>query len=554
MSLLPGFSKLAFSLFLVSSFLFLVTNPTFAQPATPDPKPCENTLYTDKLTKIVLEPQVQQLSATDLPGNPGEIQHTFTFHVDFSKLSAIFAQPNSDYPEGRFQDAAHRQTDILSLDQPSFNLFHGPGQKVAPKVMVDQLKQKYVKYISEKPQQAESGNLYFDISGQNPKTIFDLVSTFGEPNPPSLGGNREVWLTTWGQYWEKIPTAVSEFYYGIFTYAVIEGEKGLKLLEEKGECPGKERRVFFVLPEYFRTASIANQLNNLVVPAAAQSSEEKFVDQNLLVQTANDTKNALAKFIQACLKPFKNLSLGSPLKKIIGLDFLHIVKDVYAAAVAPNPFNIPPVEKCPKPIAPLPDDKEGSGPFCSVPEFIYNTPNLNEGECQNVESPNKLDEGTNVKCTFQRNYQRAPLIGTEKDPGVWDSCTPTNDGSGRYTCTLTVRVYPIFYIPWLAPIWNNTTYSDENDKEAIFGDGKTGKEQETGRPGVYTLFKPNSVDFTVFPEGKNLPSKEQGAADELKQRFLGAADDNKVFSRDRALKPCALQEYLGIEAACKTGN
>ena len=573
MSLLPGLAKrlivngkwlIVISLF--SILLTLSTRSVFAAPGDPpNPQPCENGLFTDQLTKIVLEPKeytfVREGKETDPPIH---LEYTFTIDVDFSKLSAIFAPPNSDYLESRYQSEDHRQENILDLKSSDFNLFHGPGQKAAPKVMPDQLRVEYVNYVYNKPELAESANEYADINGQNPRTIYGLVAS-GDPNlqlpdldpntanptPPSWGGDKDVWQNGWAKYWEKIPTAVSEFYYGIFTFPLVVGAKDLELVKQ-GVCP-KSRRVYFVLPEYFRTTSIANQVNQLIVPKQAQSSGAKFVEENLEA-SANIPKTLLAKIIQTCLKPFLNNPISETLRKVvkISLNFVSPIKDAYAAILPPEGWG----ELCPAPIPILPNKKEGTGPFCSFPpnDPIDGDPQLEAGEsCQNVKSPNKLDDGTLVKCSFKSQKFVTEL--RIKNPG-WDSCeqigTDPDTGEPIYKCQLTIRVFPTFFIPWLAPIWNNAAYSDKDDAIAVFGAGKTGKSgQETGRPGVYSFFKPKSVDFAVFPQGNNLPSKEQGAADEIKQRFFGATDCNKEFSRDVALKPKALQETLGIKNKCE---
>ncbi len=546
--------------FLFSLFTLTFASPAFAQqPGPPNPQPCENTLYTDQFTKVVLEPLEHTFTRTGTDGEIVNLQHTFEVEVDFSKLAAIFAPPTSDYLESDFQEQTHRESNLLNLSSTELNSFHGPGQKAAPRVMVDQLKQKYVKYIYEKPEIAESANTYSDISGNNPKTIFDLLESFGEPNPPSLGGNPDSWSETWGLYWEKIPTAVNEFYYGLFRFPLVIGDAELRQIEE-GNCP-RSRAIYFVMPEYFRTTSIANQLNQAIVPKAVQSSSAKFVDDNLFSRAVDSTKTALAKIAEACLKPIANSPLTNALKKVIKIsfNFLSPIKDAYAAIAVPDdPFP----EKCPAPIPLLPNDKEGTGLFCSLPFYKPCTtpepcplePQLEAGEsCINVESPFKLDSGTNVRCTFRaQTFVRNPLIqkpGNER-LGGWDKCEEagtSSSGQPLYECRLTIRVFPTFYIPWLARIWNNTTYSDKADQIAVFN-----TDQETGKPGVYTFFKPNSVDFNVFPNGKNLPSKEQGASDQIKQRFFGATDCNKEFVRDIALKPKALQEALGIKAGCQT--
>lgn len=528
----------------LSLFTLTLTRPVFAAHTDnpthtePSPAPCTNPLFTDQLTKIVIEPKVITASVSR-----GREDHTSVeFEVDFSQLAAIFAPTNSDYLEGKFQEEAHRTANVLALENSQFNQFHAAGQKAAPKIIVDELKKEYVKYIYDHPHLPEASARYTDIKGEGQeKRIYDLIQEFGGlPNPPESGGDRSQWLSTWGQYWEKIPTAVSEFYYGVLTFSVVK--------KDIAACPDNLRRIYFVLPEYFRTTSVGNQLNQVIVPKAAQSSTAKFVDNNLKSAVTN-TKTALAKIVEACLKPFIDLdqTLAKTFRKVvkITLDWVNPIKPVYAAVKRPGDQlggGIP--EACPALIGTLPKDKKGTGPFCSFPEFDPGTGvrQLRDGDrCDNIPSQFKLDSGRGlwVKCTFVVNIN---LDSFETD------CPEGSD------CVITIKVFPVFYIPWLAPIWNNTTYSDQQDNIAIFGTGKTGKGQETGRPGIYTFFKPKSVDSAVFPDGKNLPSKEQGGAQAIKQRFFGAVDCAKEFTRDIALKPKALQENqrISVQTICKT--
>lgn len=546
MSLLPGL-KLVTSRWLLATSLFLLAASSAFAATSPDPRPCEDALYTDKFTKVVLEPKEHTFTVTGADGELVTLEHDFEVEVDFSELTAIFASSNSNYLEGKFQSDKHRFANITDLSSQDFVSYHGPGQEAAPKVLVDDLKENYVEYVYNKPTLAESNNKYTDIEGQgDPKTIYDLVTELGLPDPPQADEDRSDWLATWGRYWEKIPTAVDEFYYGIFRFPLVVGQKELEKVK-KGNCP-RSRAVYFVMPQYFRPTSIANQLNQMMVPKAAQSSSNKFVEENLLASAVNNAKAVLAEIAQNCLSFFADNPLATSLKKVIkiSLNFPTPVKNAYAAvSIPPDPFP----EKCPAPIPLLPNDKEGQGPFCSLPEFkpcIGESPctlerQLEPGEsCTNVDSPDKLDDGSLVKCIFKAQHFRTTLV--INNPG-WD-CEQLPDG--QYRCQLTIWVFPTFYIPWLAPIWNNTTYSDGADQIAVFNTN-----QETGKPGVYTFFKPNSVDFNVFPNGKNLPSKEQQAADDIKQRFFGATDCNKEFTRDIALKPKALQQHLGIKAGCE---
>lgn len=531
-----------FSLFTLtltsSAFAAHTDNPVITDP---NPQPCANPLYTNQFTKAVLQPQEFVFEKEGTDGQPFTLEKTFEVEIDFSKLSAIFASPNSNYLESKFQNEEHRHANIINSNSVVFNQFHGPGQKAAPKIMVDELKVKYVKYIYEHPHLPEADHKYTDINGQDPARIYDLITSrrFSyPPSPPEAGQDRTEWLATWGQYWEKIPTAVNEFYYGVFIFPIIDRLERIKEFEEKGVCVDSARRKYFVLPDYFRTTSIANQINQIIVPKEAQSSTAKFWD-NTLASTLTAPKTALAKVIQKCSEFFSDTSLTKLLQKVVKISFnlVNPIKDVYARVPIPNTL-----PECPQPIPILPKDKKGSGPFCSFPAAAPDgTPQLESGEqCQNVQSSNKLDSGTLVKCKFKSNpffSQRAINAA-----GSWDTCNPLP--GNRFKCTLTIRAYPIFYVPWLAPIWNNTTYSDkEKDQIAVVN-----TPQRTGKPGILAFFKPKSVDSTVFPEGKNLPSKEQESAQEIKQRFFGAVDCAKEFTRNIALKPKALQDDQRISA------
>src|SRR3989344_7150408 len=184
MKIAVRFLPVAFPVFLFFLFSFLILNSqlsiVLAAPGdSPNPKPCENAVETDQLTNNWItnengDPPInQEISRTGSPGQPVDVYLETFFTVDFSKLQAIFGEPNSNYLEGRFQDEAHREVDILNLGGADFNKFHGAGQKTTPKVMVDLLKIKVVEYVYNKPELAESANKYADIEGRDPKTIYE---------------------------------------------------------------------------------------------------------------------------------------------------------------------------------------------------------------------------------------------------------------------------------------------------------------------------------------------------------------------------------------------
>ena len=121
--------------------------------------------------------------------------------------------------------------------------------------MLDQLRTKYVKYIWENENLAESANKFADTNGQNPKTIYELVNTpgFGLPELP-IDRNSAEWQNNWGKYWEKIPTAYSEFYEGEIVFR--EESKGdpdladlIRIVETGSKCPDPLPRIIkFVMP------------------------------------------------------------------------------------------------------------------------------------------------------------------------------------------------------------------------------------------------------------------------------------------------------------------
>lgn len=591
MSLLPGFLKISTSLFLVSSFLFIVTNPVFAQPGPPDPQPCKNPVETDKLTDNYITDENRDapikfvnynnpinppaIPVTGKPGDSVPVSRSFTFTVDFSNLQALFSTTNSNYLEGKFQDDSHRLANIIELSGQNFNLFHGPGQKTSAKILVDDLRKKYVEYVYNKPTLPESANKYTDIEGKgDPKTIYDLVGEFGLPDPPKANEDRTQWLATWGRYWEKIPTAYSEFYYGKLEFKPAVGKKTIQQFEAGKLCLFSLPRVIkFVLPQFWRTTATSDQLNQIIVPIAAQS----FRDHGTINQTAN-SGNIISKAISLCKKLLDHTpkELVENLRKVIkiSLKLVNPITPVFAREEQ-NPIGCFKISK---------PAKKGDEKYCALP-----ADQLLPGEsCQNKIDENKLDqENPNVICTFNITWTGEVTIDPENKDGVFDRCD--DNGDGTYTCFLPVKIWPVFRIPWLAEIWNSTLYSDESE-------GSVTTQQETGRPGVYSFFTPQSVSDYFLPQSfasleqkckngdqsacdetsriasecakyggaemlvkyclpmlrsKSLPGKQiEGGEENLKKRFIGATDCGKEIVRDMALKPKALQEALGIKIDC----
>ena len=657
MSLLPGFKEVesgkwkveslitsTFRLFLVIFFLFityhlsLITGDAHAAPGQPNPMPCDG-IKTDKLTDNYVTnengepPFVEEVSKTGKPGDTVTIQVITYFQVDFSKLQAVFGISNSDYLEGKFQDEEHRTSNLLDLKSAAFNLFHGAGQKTTPKTIVDDLKVKYVEYVYNKPTLPEAANKYTDLNGQNAYTIYELISpplNFPyPPNPPEGDEDRTQWLEKWGKYWEKIPTAYSEFYTGFLEFYGIAGDKKYALIKEGLSCVDitpVRPAITFVMPEFWRTTSISDQLNQVVVPCAAQSWRHGVNDDNCgadLTDLENryasaQPENLLSKTMNLC----KNLIKGPPkfllqkLQKVvqISLNFVKPIKNVYAADPPPADGS-----SCIKILTP---GKEGNAPYCALPE----TSLMLGDACINKVSENKLDkENPNVICTFyvswevQQQYVIRNNINpdpTQRGNDDFDSCEDP-DGDGTFDCKITVRIWPVFRIPYLSEIWNNTLYSNEEEGAPNAG---VGSRQESGRPGIYSSFTPKAIYSKLFPNkyeqareaiedckngdsqaceaaipalfscigrtftlvellskppdelgdildeclanqlAKNLPgqvaSNVAGAktsvlganSGDAKERFIGATDCNKFFTRDIALKPKALQEELGINS------
>lgn len=546
-----------------------------APPPPPPPPPppvtldCSPPEWTDQFTKVSIEPLPENVvtvtysglapgSTVDLTNPPvapsPSLPNPFIVPEDLSKLPAPFAANTSNYLESPVGEQAHRDQNITALNSQDFNEYNRAAQKAAPVFMTDDLRVNYVKYVNNKPALKEAANTYSDYNGANPKTVAQMVTDYEAPVPPSHGGNQATWDTTWGLYWSKMPTAVDEYYLGFVNYLFAFGNPAWQAITNpdpsgaSGYCPFPKKTFFFNMPNYFRAASVTNQINQLMVPKAAQSSRSDFAQNPGKVATSNEN-------IQAENKEQKDNIIISTIKKLlkISLRFVNIVKDAYAQEDAAS------LDKCPIPIPILPNDKQGGGLYCHLLETLSgNTPNLivADGDTCNDK----------IHCTIHVSLQTI-ILGVPNADGTggsigtighsWDSCTANKDSTGlitiSYNCTITVRLYRTYYFPWLATAWNNSTYSDKADSIAILGSGLTGPDgQQTGRPGDYGLFTPKGVEPTVFSQGKNLPAADSasGNGGVIKQRFLGAVDCAKEFSRDKALKPLALQGSITYSPEC----
>lgn len=539
--------KLLTILSLVLSFaLFTSTlaSPAFAQTAQkPNPQPCKNPVQnTDKNA-----PNYQSYDLTDnfitdssgdtsikiqagpFTGKPNEIIHIdkpdtlkIPVTIDFSKLQAIFASDTSNYLEGKFQDQNHQGQNLMGASSTDLNNYYGANQKIIPKYLTDLQKIKYIDYVSTHPNLIESANQISDTNGQNPKTIYDMVSDpeFGKPKP--AGEQQDP--NTWGKYWSKIPTTYSEFYQGQIEFRFTLGQDQFERMKAGSGCATPlARKVKFVMPDFFRTAAVSDQLNQVLIPFAAQTDPKHTILQ------ANTNQNLISSIITTC----KQLIAETPklLKDKIGkivsisLNFLNPIKTAFAAQLPCIP-----IQK---------DAKNGTAPYCPLPTEEVNKPDVS---CTDKNDPLNLDQGNKkVVCTFTISWPGTLPNSTSNNtfviPYTIDPSSPdcSKDLVGEtYTCRPTLRIFIDFRIPWAARVWNNTTDSDTN------------------KPGVFTIFTPKSVmGEKVLPQ-TDAPGKSQDSQPQSDIRInnVGGVACNQYFSKNLALKPIALQQALGISQDC----
>ena len=646
--------------------LTLLARPAFADhaspvdnPAEPSPAPCTNAIGTYQLTDNYVTgengdapykfttPKDPPDRITGTPGQSVDINISTTFEVDFAKLQAVFGATNSNYLEGNFQDDPHQKENVLNLNSQDFNKYQGSAVKIAPKTLIDPQRVKYVEYIWQHPHLPEASAKYTDIENSNkddPVTIYQMITELNFPNPPEPpppGADEATikqWQETWGKYWPKIPTNYSEFYKGYLEFRAFSGNTTFDWLKNgtspNGFCPKPKvlrTPIEFVMPEFKRTVSLSGQLNQIVVPCAAQSfrhgsGPNPDDPDNCLrsyTQTAQAPGNVLSGFLQKCKEILTGAS-KTLIKKLRGATqtsfrILNPVKTASATTPAPTPTPVP----CIKVLA---EGKEGTAPFCAVPTYNSEDPpqlQIQPGECSNPNpnDPNNLNKGQNVRCTFtvtgqvSLNIPDDPTNSANNPISYWKQENPNwndpcdDNGDGTYTCITTIRVFPVFRIPFLAEIWNNTLYSNEDDQQGVISP------QKSGRPGIYSNFIPKAIYDVLFPKpgseqakkgldaclqngngqeckdflsipgvkycalssfgmpdpyavfekctatliGKNLPgevatgvlgakSSVLGAtSNDAKQRFICATDCSKFFTRDISLKPRALQKEQGID-------
>ncbi len=512
--------------FFLPLFTLTLTRSAFAQtPQAPDPnpQPCKNAVNFDNLKpeeqqKVLTDNYVNDnngdpplnLIFDDVQGELGKdipFSRTFTFTVDFSKLEAVFAENNSDYLEGKFQDQNHQSANVMGLNSADLNNYFGSLQKMAPKYLINKLKFNYISYVlTVNPHIPEAASKITDINGNNPQTIYNLQQQFGWPTgwPDNFGTDQNP--ETWGRYWSKIPTTYDEFYEGKLEFRPIIGKQQKEQFLNKGICflldPFKNRTITFVMPDLFRTAAVSGQLNQIILPKIAQSSSNNLVFQEK--QVFENQNSGLASLIEKCIKFATQNPLTESIKKIIKLTLnnLNPIKNAYAIDFGSGCHLK--IQNTAKP---------GSAPFCALPDG-----QAQPGECNG-----------NI-CTFVIHFNHTIDSGYVNEQNFsCDPKDPANPNASR-KCKGTVWIYPDFRIPFLATVWNNSLYSQEK------------------KPGVYTLFTPQAASLK---DKVDLPGKDNTAQfTDPKENFIGGADCAKQFVRDSALKPIALQQTSGANSDC----
>lgn len=563
-----------FLLLLLTTYYLLQASPAFAQNAQPpdqNPEPCKNAVSADDpktaLTNNFLNnkdgdpPSDLKFTLTKIgkAGDSVSLSRDVQFTVDFSQLQAIFGAENSDYLEGKFQDQAHQNANLTGSSPTELNNYFGSLQKTAPKVMTDNLKINYINYVSTHPHLLEAKNTISDVNGQNPKTIYDMVTQFGSPKP--TGQDQET--NTWGKYWAKIPVAYNEFYEGKLELQPIVKASTIASFKNGQICPiDTVRTIRFIMPDFFRTAAISGQTNQIMVPKIAQNASN-----NIALGDLDNSKSLLAQFLEKCFKLATENPLIKNLTNIIkvSMENLNPVKTAYAQSANNGCFTQ------------MTSGKNGSAPYCALPDG-----QLQSGDtCNNKDDLNKLDKNNgNVICTFNIHWEKTLTIGSSD----WDQCAPPDPNDPTtLSCTVTVAIYPNFRIPWVNQIWNNTVYSQDK------------------KPGAYSFFIPNNTVDQNFNVAKltnlctsgnqaacsavseitgilnencpNVPtagltkfiendkcsqallnykllSGQTNDPNGLKIIHIGSTDCSESFTRNFALMPKALQDILGTADSC----
>ncbi len=479
-------SRITFLVLFLSTIYYLssIISPAYAAdpPDPPDPKPCFNPVETDNLTDNYvtdengIPPIVLNVHAS---GKAGVVTASkdFSYYVDFSKLQAIFGAPNSDYIEGHFQDPTHQQAKLLELNSAQLLNFQGPEQKAVPKVMTDALRQKYIKYVYGKNTLAEADSKFTDYNGDTPMTIYEMVDAFGGlPTLPQNDTEKAAWNISWGKYWEKIPTAYDEFYIGKLEFKPIAGQKDINSVLRGDMCINQTvRTIEFPVPNFFRTAATSGGQNLTMVPRIAQAPDNDLMG---IKSAIGGVASTVGDFVQNCFKFAKNTPLAKAIQKISKVSLeIFTTKNALAAALDQK--------SCIKATG---NGKEGNAPFCALyPKKADGSENVvvdppERRECQNVQSQLKLNDETNVQCTFNMTWSKELMI-----PDDFDSCSQPDpiNRPDFYSCSIKVYIYPDFRVPFLCQIQNNTNYSNEEEP--------CPRPQETGRGGVYTNFTPQAA-------------------------------------------------------------
>jgi len=632
---------------LVALFFSLFTSIAHAQ-APPDPLPCENPIepnpeilthnwMVNENREPVPQDQLQKIATKSGPRGQTDVtvDYTFNFTVDFSKLGGLFGPTNSDYNEGEYQQQDHKNVNISELNPVDISKYNGPIQKAGNQVMLDALRVKYVDYIWRNSHLPEASDEFTNTNGDNPRSIYEMHHEFGEklpdldpntsnPTPPSYGGNKNDWQNKWGQYWSKIPTSYSEYYKAYIQFrAQHKAYENQALVNNSGNlidqvlrgarCPyWIDETIAFVMPEYFRTTATTGQVNQVIVPGAAQSNHSNDVILLNKPESQNSVSgkgNLLSTIIDKCLKAFQNNPVSNALKKVISFVHTNFLSfNVYAEPyfqTGDNPaedYNL----DC---IRILVDGKEGKDPYCALPA---NQPDSDlQYTCENQIDELKRDKNNlNVICTFKIKWQQTGMtLEAGEGPEFFDTCIDHPINPDWVICDVAVYLWPIFEIPWQAEIWNNTLYSDVPGNEPFIG---SPLKQMEGRPGVYSFFTPITIfedelegnirkcrnapttesqvcqdvinfvnenidekyrsDFEACveaalitnPDGmvlcivgvaehveKKRPGEtDRGSVSDLSRRVIGGTDCSKEYVWHNALYPIAAQKTYGIQNAC----
>jgi hypothetical protein len=265
-------------LFLVTCYLLFVTLSSAiwhlesVYAAGPTPDPCYVSKPDPLLTGSTVN--IPPVKYHGDPTNGCKAPRFVEVTLDFSIFKSLFSSNNSNYLEGKFQQNSHQQENISStaLSNPAkFNYFFGPTQKGFPQIAQDLMKVNYIKYLKNHEQMPEYNDTanytYTDINGQNPRTIYQMVTDFGDPNPPSLGVSSN-WDNTWAKYWVKIPTAANDVATGFLQFGYV-------MPGVRPPCGDDLKSNFLInVPQYSRLFQAGTNLNTLLLPQSIRYKAE----------------------------------------------------------------------------------------------------------------------------------------------------------------------------------------------------------------------------------------------------------------------------------------